>query len=179
MSNLAVNKFINAAGFPVETKNKAYKSVASFTRPNDSIAYSSGDVISDSTTEPTAITFLNAGPDNGHVFVDTMEMYCNSAAVPSGAPGFRLHLYSETPTPINDNTAYTLASGSRASYQGYIDISGFQDLGDTIFTTATGLKTHVAVASGETSIYGILEIRGNCPSAANAVLTLTLKTVEA
>jgi hypothetical protein len=125
--------------------------------------------------DPMVFTFNNLAPKQSHIIIDTVEMYCNSVAVPSGASPFRIHLYSEYPTPVNDNAAYTLASGDRTSYQGYISVTGFQDLGDTIFTNATGLQHHVVMSSGETNVYGILQILGDCPSAPEKVITITLK----
>ena len=175
MSDITATRVINPAGQAVEFKSVAYKSVTFITRPNDSVSYSSGDVISNSTASPTALTFSGMGPVQGHVVIDTVEMYCNSNAVPSGNAPFRLHLYSTEPTAINDNAPYNLVSGDLNSYQGYTEISGFQDLGDTIFALASNIKHHVVMASGETNVYGILEIRGDCPSAPEKIITLTLK----
>jgi len=178
MSDITATRVINPAGQAFEIKSVAYSSVTSVTRPNDSIQYSSGDVISNSTSSPTALTFSGMGPIQGHVIIDTVEMFCDSTAVPSGNAPFRLHLYSTEPTAINDNAAYNLASGDLTSYQGYLDVSGFQDLGDNIFTFASNIKHHVVMTSGETNIYGILEIRGDCPSAPNKKISITLKGSE-
>ena len=57
MSDITATRVINPVGQAFEVKSVSYSSVASVTRPNDSIQYSSGDVISDSTSSPTALTF--------------------------------------------------------------------------------------------------------------------------
>lgn len=158
------------------TGSNAGKSVsASQTRPNDTTAYAVGDVVGQN---PAAnITFADVVPDasaGGTFVVLGAKLRIDVAAMPSGMSSFRLHLYNAAPTAILDNAAYNLPSGDRAKYIGYVEISGVQDLGDTLWVQAVSANLDGKLAAASTTLYGVLETRAIYTPTAQAVKTVTL-----
>jgi hypothetical protein len=95
---------------------------ASFTRPSDTTAYASGDLVANSTTAgsvtPLTLTLTNPAQ------VQTNIVRCRlskSGTTPTNA-NFRVHLYTASPTVANgDNGAWS--SSKAANYLGYIDVA--------------------------------------------------------
>ena len=68
---------------------------------------------------------------------------------------WRLHMFSVTPpSALADDAAFLLASGDRASYLGYIDLSQVIDLGDTLFIEMPNINKIVTLTG--TSLFGYL-----------------------
>lgn len=129
---------------------------ATFTRPSDTTAYASGDLVANSTTagSVTPMTF-NIGYGNGFKLTRAYVKF-NSATVTNAK--FRLHLYNSSPTATNgDNGAWlTTESG----YQGAIDVDAsvltFSDS-----TKAYGIYVNTALnvpmlMSTNSVLYGLL-----------------------
>lgn len=167
-----------ASTAPASIIPAAFSSSASVTRPADTSAYTAGDVVSDSTSAPTVLTFASIGPSGGRVLITSADIRIDVSAVPSGMGIFRLHLYDAAPTAINDNAAYNLPSGDRAKYLGYLDITAPGDLGDTLYGTLDTVRKQVKLAAASTSIYGILESRGAYTPTSAAVKTIRIRSVQ-
>lgn len=156
---------------------------ASITRPDNTDAYTANDVISNSTSAPTVMTFSNVLPTDynsasGSGFtILGVRLRIDANAVPSGMAGFRLHLYNAAPTAINDNAAFNLPSADRSKYLGYITISTPVDIGDTLWAEDDNVNFSGALASGSTSLYGILETLGAFTPSSQTVKTITINTV--
>jgi len=142
------------------------------TRGNYTDAYTALDVVSNSTTVPTCLTFTNVGTDNDVLCVLGARMLVAVNAVPSGCTGFRLHLYNASPTAIADNAAYNLPAGDTGKYQGYIDFPAPIDLGDNIW--AQGDSVNITIKLSGTSLYGILQTIGAYTPSASVVKTISL-----
>ena len=149
---------------------------ASQTRPNDVTAYAALDVVGQN---PAAnMTFANVLPNAGGTFVVLgARLRIDVAAIPAGMSSFRLHLYNAAPTAIADNAAYNLPVADRAKYLGYVEISNVQDIGDTLWSQATGLNFMGKLAVASTSLYGILQTVGAFTPTASVVKTVTLNIV--
>ena len=152
---------------------------ASFTRPNDTTAYTAGDTLGG----PSAIlTFagLGAGSAPGrNLLIASATLRIDVNAVPAGMGAFRLHLYTAVPDAIADNAAWDLASaGDRAKYQGFIDFASPTDLGSTLWSQADGVNHQVQLADGATALYGVLQTTGAFTPTALAVYTITLRAVS-
>lgn len=153
-----------------------YTSGASMTRPNDTTAYTAGDVCG--TSPATNITFAGCSTiEGGHIIIMGVNLEVDVNAVPSGMSGFRLHLYDSAPTAIADNTAYNLPSGDRTKYLGNIPIDSPSDLGDTLWVEMNNVNKKVKLASGSSTLYGILETLGAYTPTAQAVKKVTLQIV--
>lgn len=129
---------------------------ATFTRPSDTTAYASGDLVANSTTagSVTPMTF-NIGYGNCFKLTRASVKF-NSATVTNAK--FRLHLYTSSPTPTNgDNGAWlTTESG----YQGAIDVDA-STLTFSDSTKAYGIYVNTALnvpmlMSTNSVLYGLL-----------------------
>lgn len=79
---------------------------ANFTRPNDTTAYAAGDAVTNSTSAPTAITFTECGQvKGGSGIILRAQMFDSANQSTKGQ--FELWLFDTSPTPDNDNAAFT------------------------------------------------------------------------
>lgn len=91
---------------------------STFTRPADTTAYASGDLIANSTTAGSVVPLsFQLGYGNG--FKITRAGVKFNSATPTNAK-FRLHLYLSSPTVTNGDNGAWLSTES--GYQGAIDI---------------------------------------------------------
>src|SRR5712691_5766738 len=90
---------------------------ATFTRPADTTAYTSGDLVGNSTTAGSVVPISFTFPAK-RVKLYGAKITKSAAAVTNAK--FRLHLYKDSPTPANgDNGAWSTTS---ANWIGSIDI---------------------------------------------------------
>jgi hypothetical protein len=93
---------------------------SNFTRPNDTTAYASGDLVANNTTagSVTPLSWDVHRSPSGSFRVNRVKVKKSGAVVTNAS--FRLHLYSTAPTVANgDNGAW---SSSEAGYLGFIDV---------------------------------------------------------
>jgi len=154
-----------------------YGASDTFTRPNNTTAYASGDVLGDSTSTSSALEFTNiAGAGGGDVLITSASLEIDVSAIPSGMTSFRLYLYSVTPpSALADNAAWDLPAGDRASFLGYVDLGSPVDLGSTLYVEVNGVNKQVTAAS--TSLFGYLVTTTGYTPTAQAVKKVTLHTV--
>lgn len=150
---------------------------ATFTRPNDTTAYAAGDVVG--TSPATNMTFSNISPIAGSGYIIMGAFLRIDVSSITGMANFRLHLYSSAPTAIADNSAFDLASGDRSKYLGYISFDTPEVMTSTAFIASNNVNMKRTLASGSTTIYGLLETRSAYTPSANAVFTLTISGVGA
>jgi hypothetical protein len=165
---------------PTSASTAGYSAAASKTRPNDTTAYAALDVIAESDSAGTVWTFTGVGPSGGgKVIVDAMTLEIDIASIPSGMGAFRLHLYSTSPTAINDNTAFNLPSGDRAKYLGYVETPTPIDLGATLWSETESMSFPVRkqVTLASSTVYGILQTVAAFTPAAQTVKSVTLHSV--
>jgi hypothetical protein len=99
-----------------------------FTRPADTDAYAALDAVSDSTSAPTIITLADVVPAVGGTgYITKVRCFTDKAA--AMAPRFRIHIYNESITPINDNAAFTLLYANRAKRVAAVDLAAFRTEG--------------------------------------------------
>lgn len=147
----------SVAGFPFIVTNDDKETSANFTRPSDTTAYAASDAVSNSTSAPVALTFANAGRTaSGTGVIVKARIATNASTV---LTRFKLWLYNVSPTPINDNAAFTLLDAQKAGRIGAILI------GPTV-TEGTGSDSSEAVVSdiqlpytsdASGNLYGLLE----------------------
>ena len=109
----------NSSSITYDLKNSSPKTT--WNRPADTTAYSSGDVVGSSSTATHAVT--NAGSNGSLIEISSVSLLINVSNIPVGMTSFRLHIYSETPVTLADNTPYLLSAGDRSRYCGYIDLN--------------------------------------------------------
>lgn len=134
------------------------------TRPADTTAYASGDLVANSTTagSVTPFSWTTAARVAAGSFMVRRVRLKKSTTVTTLA-SFRLHLYASSPTCANgDNGAWsTTESGYLGSFD--LDASGsngraFSDAVGIIGVPVVGTEVNVSLGSGQT-IYGLLEAR--------------------
>lgn len=85
-------------------RGKYHWASATFTRPADTTAYTSGDVVNNSTSAPVIMTFPNAGSGEGAIIqTATLFSSANQATKLAG----ELWLFDTAMTMDNDNAVFT------------------------------------------------------------------------
>ncbi len=132
---------------------------ASFARPADTTAYAVNDAVANSTSAPTILTFANAARiAGGSGYIVKAELCTDQAAC---IAAFRLHLFTTSVTPVNDNAAYTSLWTNRLSRVGFIDFPAVAQEGSgstSAFALWVGQLLYVT-DSATASLYGLLETK--------------------
>jgi hypothetical protein len=147
---------------------------ASFTRPADTTAYASGDLMANSTTAGSVVpmTFSRVTRGSGSsAQIRRVRISKTGTSVTNAS--VRLHLYTTSSiTAANgDNGAWSTSAA--ASYVGSVDITIDKAMTDGAAGNAT---CEFNVAS--LSLYGLLEARGAYTPASAEVFTVTLESAE-
>ena len=157
---------------------RAFRSVATITRPSNTTAYTAGDVVGD-TGGSAIISLTSVGPSGGFILVQSISLVFSDSVVPSGMGAFRVHMYSASPTAIADNAAFDLVSGDRANYMGYIDLPTPLDLGSTIYTQVDYSGRLVKLAAASTTVFVKIETRGAYTPVSASTVSIRINTLEA
>lgn len=151
---------------------------ANFTRPSDTTAYASGDLVANSTTAGSVspLSWTAARVSAGTFFINRARLKKSTTSITSAQ--FRLHLYTSSPTCANgDNGAW---STTHSGYLGSLDITcdkAFTDAAGGEGIPATGSQIEVALTSGQT-IYGLLEARAAYTPGNAEVFTVILELIQ-
>ncbi len=152
----------------------------SFTRPNNTTAYASGQLVANSVTAgavvPMAFT-VGGNSMPGQFRLSRIRLFKSGTSATNAQ--FRLHLYGDPPSVANGDGGAWSTSGA-ASYLGSIDVGsmkaftdGCADVGDD----AAGSEHWIRLDGGAT-YYGLLEARAAYTPIANEQFTVTPETVE-
>lgn len=151
---------------------------ASFTRPADTTAYASGDLVANSTTAGSvaAMQFTVARIAAGSGMIRRARIRKTGTSITNAQ--FRLHLYSAAPTASNgDNGAWL--TDNAANYLGSFDVTldkAFTDGAAGNGVPVSGSEINFALASGQ-KVYGLLEARGAYTPASGETFTVSLETL--
>jgi hypothetical protein len=151
----------------------SYAVPATVTRPANATPYTANDVLGGGAA---VITFLNIGPvAGGDVMLTTIKLEVDVANVPSGMTSFRLYLYSVTPpSALSDNAAWTLLTGDRVAFKGYVDLGFPVAISGTLYVETNGVNKQITVPAGG-SLFGYLVTNGGFTPAGNSeVYVVTL-----
>jgi len=154
--------------------SEAFVSNPTVTRPNDTTAYTAGDV------GGGVITFQNAAlGGGGNIFVNFVSLLWNLNAIPSGMTTFRLHLYNVAPpSNLADNVAWDLPAGDRAAYLGYIDLGAPVDVGASLYVQTVGPSlTMQQVSAISSSLYGYMVTGGGYTPGALDSFVPTIRSI--
>ncbi len=155
---------------------KSITASANFTRPADTTAYASGDLVANNTTAgsvaPLEFTMKRPGASQR---IAAAKLHKSGTGVTNAA--FRLHLFSASPGVANgDNGAFT--PSVLTGYLGAIDVT--VDLAGTVGAVGHGVpRTGVAtsifgIANSTAKLFGLLEARGAYTPASGEVFTIAL-----
>ena len=153
--------------------------VATITRPADTTAYAAGDVIADSTSAATVLTFRNAcGDGSGGVIRSAMFV---SSLVPATKLNADLFLFHTAPTSYgNDNAAFTLSDADAINCVAVISLDGTTaanvkttDNNCVVINQALALPFKQATLS-DGALYGVLVARNAYTPGSGEVLTIKI-----
>ena len=153
---------------------------SSFSRPNDTTQYASGDLVANSTTagSVTPLTFADAALLSGRGGKSIGARLRKSGTSLTNAM-FRLHIFGSAPTGFvaGDNGAFSCAGV--ANYVGAFDITCDRTFTDGVFGRgATPLSgSFLEYVCAATSLFGVLEARAAYTPAAQEVFTLSLSVL--
>ena len=156
----------------------SYRTVTTITRPSNAPAYTAGDVVGD-TGGSAIISLTSAGPTAGYVIVQSVSLVFSDSAIPSGMGGFRLHLYSASPTAIADNAVFDLVSGERATYMGFVDLPTPADFGSSLYTQTDYPGRLIQLAAASTTLFVELETRGAYTPVSASTVSVRMNLLEA
>jgi hypothetical protein len=147
-----------------------------FTRPADTTAYASGDLVANSTTagSVTPVSFTISRTTGAGGMIRRARIRKSGTSITNSQ--FRLHLYSASPTVTNGDNG-TWLSDNAANYIGGFDVTIDKAFSDG--ASGNGLPT-VGSEINFTSdtIYGLLEARAAYTPASAEVFTLTLEVIQ-
>ncbi len=165
---------VGLAANPAVVATKCAILAASFTRPSDTTAYAVNDAVSNSTSAPAILTFANAARvAGGSGYIVKAELCTDQAACTAA---FRLHLFTASVIPNNDNAPYPSLYTNRLSRVGYIDFPAVSQEGGgstSAFALWVGQLLYVCDAAS-TSLYGLLETKSIFTPASAQNFTLSL-----
>jgi hypothetical protein len=173
LQTISISNLLASTTTPSETDVPSIPVTVSKTRPNDTITYSIGDVIGDSTSTTAAMQFVGIGTAGGVIRITGSRHEIDVASLPSGLTSFRLHVYSATPpSAYVDNVAWDLPAGDRPYYLGYVDLGSPVDVGSTLYVQQTGLDYDFVLTTAD--LFAYLVTNGTYTPSALAVKTTTL-----
>lgn len=143
-----------------------HASIASFERPDNTTAYTVGDVVSDSASVARVIEFPKCAKERGGSGVlvyATLAVDDNYATIPA----FHLYLFTAAPTDHLDNAPMALADADLPKMLGVVDFP--QDLGRIVNATAAPAgalffspnldwEKPFLCADTDRSLYGLLRV---------------------
>lgn len=155
----------------------------SFTRPADTTAYASGDLVANSTTAGSvvAVSIGNvAFNDQGSAIIRRVALRKSGTSTTSAS--FRVHLFKAAPSTVTngDNGAFSVSGV--ADYIGACDVTvgqAFTDGAIGFGVPNTGSEFMVRLAGGSAQkIYALIEARAAYTPSSAEVFTLVVDNVD-
>ncbi|WBL75612.1 hypothetical protein I3J27_21505 [Bradyrhizobium xenonodulans] len=152
-----------------------------FTRPADTTAYASGDIVCQSTTVSASgcapLTFAVSRQADKSFLIPRARISASNTTLTNAS--FRLHLYRQSPTIANgDNGAW---STTNSNYMGSMDVTfdrQFTDGAKGIAVPSSGSYIVGVPDSGTTAIYGLLEARAAYAPTNAQTFTILLEILQ-
>ncbi len=153
---------------------------AGFTRPNNTTAYASGQLVANSTAAgsvaPMQIPLGNlAAVGHGITRITRARLFKSGTSAVNAS--FRIHLYQAAPAPQNgDGGAWS--TDNAANWLGNIDVTSMLAFTDGCMGTGSataGSEMFLRLASG--TVFALIEARAAYAPAANEAFALTLEDV--
>lgn len=154
----------------------------STTRPADTTAYASGDLIANSTTAGNVVPIplpVARLPGSGACRIKRMRVRKSGTSITTCT--IRVHLYARSPTvAAGDNAAWS--SNKVADYLGAFDVvvdKAFTDGAFGVGAALVGTDVSFVTASDLTTIYALLEARSIYTPASAEVFTISAEVEQA
>lgn len=152
---------------------------ANFTRPADTTAYASGDLVANSTTAASVVPLSRTVARDVSTAIQVTRARLKKSTTGLTNASFRLHLYHSDPSASTgitngDNGAWLT---KHAGYAGSIDVTidkAFSDAAAGIGIPNSGAGTFITTAPAGV-LYGLLEARGAYTPGSAEVFTVDLE----
>lgn len=158
---------------------KADVASGNFTRPNDTTAYASGDLVANSTTAgsvtPISLTVARANDATGMI----RRVRLNKSGTGTTNASFRVHFYRTSPTLTNGDNGVWLSTV--AGYLGACDVTidkVFSDAAKGTGAPLVGSEINFLPTSGARTIFALVEARGAYTPAAQEVFTVEVEVLQ-
>lgn len=174
---------LGASGAHAQASVVGYGDTAAvtFTRPADTTAYASGDIVCQSTTVSAsgcAPLTITVSRENDKSFLIPRARISASNTTLTNA-SFRLHLYRQSPTIANgDNGAW---STTNSNYMGSMDVTfdrAFTDGAKGIALPSNGSYIVGVPDAGTKSIYALIEARAAYAPTSAQTFTILLEVLQ-
>lgn len=170
----------NIAALVGATRLAAIITALPFTRPADTTAYASGDLVANNVTAGSVvpISLAAARVNAGIVGIRRVRLKKSGTSVTNAT--FRVHLFGALPVPaVGDNTA--ISTTGAGAYLGACDIASMQAFTDGAVGVAVplvGVDIMGAAGAGVKTLYALLEARGAYTPASAETFTLTAEVLQ-
>lgn len=155
---------------------------ASFTRPADTTAYASGDLVANDTTAANVVSMSFAAAQGSGGPVTIRRARIKKSGTSTTNASFRLHLFRTDPVALSSGIANgdngVFSTKNVAEYLGAFDITvgqAFVDGAAGIGVPNNGTDVTTVTPNGATTIYGLLEARAAYTPANAEVFTVQLE----
>lgn len=155
---------------------------ASYTRPADTTAYAAGDVVANSTSAATILSFTGfaRAPGLGGVVQNAVLIDSVAAAT---KPWLELYLFDTAPTMQNDNAAWAPSDAELEKCLGVIVFDGtatnaFKTTSNGGLVASGAVSLSMQCASGSSTLYGILVARNAYVPASGEKFVVRLSVIQ-
>jgi hypothetical protein len=153
---------------------------ANFTRPADTTAYASGDLVANSTTAGSvvAMSLTCARVAAGSFILRKIKLHKSGTGVTNAS--FRVHFFRAAPGTVTNGDNGVFSVSGVADYLGAMDVTidrAFTDGAVGFGVPVIGSEMSVKLASG-TTIAALIEARGAYTPVSSEVFTLTLEDLQ-
>lgn len=156
------------------------KQSATLTRPADTNAYASADLLANSTTAGSVTPLqFHISQDWGGGMTITKARLRKSGTGTTNA-SFRLHLFSASPTVTNGDNGVFLPNQA-ATWLGSLDVSASDMRAFSDGAAGNGVPTvgnTISLQAGARTIYGLTEVRGAYTPASAETFDWTLEALK-
>jgi hypothetical protein len=163
-------------------QNAVHHSSASYTRPADTTQYTAGDVLSNSTSAPTVLTF-KAAIKNGHSTLKAA--WCIDSAAEATKPDLELWLFHTSPAAVNDNAAFTITDAEALTFVGVVDFAVATFKASALNSVCQKLALDIPLrgaidprADKTQDLYGIVVVRNTYTPVSGEVFTFVLAMAD-
>jgi hypothetical protein len=156
---------VGTAASPLHAGSPAYSASATFTPA--AASHTAGD------SNGTAQEFAFSAVSGSRIMITSASIEIDGGTAEASA--WRVYLFNVTPpSALADDAPFTLASGDRASFLGYVDIGTAADVGDTQYIETHSINKQVKLSG--TSVFGYL-VNLSTVTPANVAHIVTLNAV--
>ena len=147
------------------------------TRASNTNTYDAGDVLGPTGGGTASMNFALGAVSGSCVKITSVSLERDVAALISGETTYTLHLFNVTqPGAQADEATFTIASGDRSAYLGFINLGQPVDYGATLYVEQNNLNKIVKLAG--TGIFGVLVTNSSYAAASASVLKVTINAEQ-